>query len=80
MSTFTDEELARLRRYEAARRRQAAHLRQAHGIDRPTSASRMEYPHQQAHRAENTPWHPAWYLDAADEAGPATVDSQDNAR
>ena len=36
MSTFTDEELARLR--------------------------------------------PAWYLDAADEAGPATVDSQDNAR
>lgn len=77
MSTFTDAELARLRRYQAAHRRQLRHLREVHGIDVLASASRLEHHHQRAHWAEGTPWHVAWQPDPADDPDGDDGDAQE---
>lgn len=45
-------------------------LRHTHGIERLASASRLEQLHAQAHRAEGTAWHRAWYVDPADAPEP----------
>lgn len=74
MSGLSDADLARLRRLEAATKRLSDHLRTTHGIERLASASRLEQLHAQAHRAEGTAWHRAWYVDPADAPDPDADD------